>query len=109
LLLQKYNYSNIITSVNFEWDEKKNRTNKEKHHIGFEEALYVFADPFAVVRPDTYDKEDRQQILGQILGVVMVLVVFTSRKDDREDSIRIISARKATQAERRLYEKGNWF
>jgi len=86
--------------VTFEWDEKKNKINKEKHHIGFEDALYVFADPFAVTRRDDFESEDRQQILGRINGVLMALVVFT---------IRIISARKATQAERRLYEEGNWF
>lgn len=95
--------------MNFEWDEKKNKANKIKHHIGFEDALYVFADPFAITRHDEYDKEAREQILGQINGVVMVLLVFTLRKDESNETIRIISARKATQAERRHYEEGNWF
>lgn len=66
--------------MNFEWDEKKNKTNKEKHPIGFEDALYVFADPFAVTRRDNCESEDRQQILGQINGVLMALVVFTIQK-----------------------------
>jgi len=94
--------------VKFEWDEKKNRINKRKHHLGFEDALYVFADPFAVTRCDNNEKEDRQQILGQINGILMVLVVFTIRKGEPDEIIRIISARKATQAERRLYEEGSW-
>lgn len=92
--------------MTFEWDEK---INKEKHHIGFEDALYVFADPFAVTRRDDFESEDRQQIIGRINGVLMALVVFTIRKGETEETIRIISARKATQAERRLYEEGNWF
>lgn len=95
--------------MTFEWDEKKNKINKEKHHIGFEDALYVFADPFAVTRRDDFESEDRQQILGRINGVLMALVVFTIRKGETEETIRIISARKATQAERSLYEEGNWF
>jgi len=83
--------------------------NQEKHRISFEDALYVFADPFAITRPDVYDKENRQQILGQINGVLMVLVVYTVRNEEPDETIRIISARQATQAERRLYEEGNWF
>lgn len=95
--------------MNFEWDEKKNKHNKEKHQIGFEDALYVFTDPFAVTRQDIYESENRHQILGQINGVLMVLVAFTIRKGETDETIRIISARKATQAERRFYEEGNWF
>ncbi len=62
-----------------------------------------------VTRRDDFGSEDRQQILGRINGVLMVLVVFTIRKGETEETMRIISARKATQAEMRLYEKGNWF
>lgn len=94
--------------MDFEWDEQKNIQNKRKHHLGFEDALYVFSDPFAVVRNDTYDLEERYQVLGSIQGIVMVLVVFAFRENPDTEVIRIISARKATQAERRQYEKGTW-
>jgi uncharacterized DUF497 family protein len=93
----------------FEWDEKKNKTNKDKHHIGFEDALYVFADPFAITRRDVCTTEERQQILGQVNGVLMVMLVYTLRTDKEDERIRIISARKATPAERRHYEEGKWF
>lgn len=93
----------------FEWDEKKNKANQVKHQISFENARYVFADPFAVTRHDECDTEGRQQIIGQINGLLMVLVVYTMRDRHQEEIIRIISARQATQAERRMYEEGNWF
>ena len=95
--------------MTFEWDEKKNKINKTKHKISFEDALYVFADPFALTRNDISDSEGRHQIIGHINGVLMILAVYTVRKNDQEEIIRIISARKATLAERRQYEKGNWF
>jgi len=91
--------------VVFEWDEKKNTLNQLKHSISFEDALYVFADPFAVTRPDICEREERHQILGTINGVLMALVVYTFRKEDGETIIRIISARKATLAERSCKKK----
>lgn len=93
----------------FEWDEKKNKNNKIKHQIAFEDALYVFADPFALTRNDSSNTEGRHQIIGQIDGVLMILAVYTIRESEQEEVIRIISARKATLAERRQYEKGHWF
>ena len=92
----------------FEWNEKKNKSNKSKHQIAFEDALYVFADPFALTRNDISDTEGRHQIIGQINGVLLILAVYTIRESEQEEMIRIISARRATLAERRQYEKGNW-
>ena len=93
----------------FEWDEKKNKANKLKHRLSFEEARFVFLDPFSVTREDRHEKESRQQIVGQINSVLVILVVYLIREGNNEEIIRIISARKATTAERRRYEAGTWF
>jgi hypothetical protein len=90
--------------VQFDWDETKNRRNVAKHRIHFETAVLVFEDPHAFVRRDrTVDSEDRWQTIGTIDGLVVLLVAHTL--DD--EVIRIISARKATPRERRLYEEAN--
>jgi hypothetical protein len=90
--------------VQFDWDEAKNRRNVAKHRIHFETAILVFEDPHAFVRYDRIvDGEERWQTIGMINGLVVLLVVHTV--DD--DLIRIISARKATPRERRIYEEAN--
>ena len=95
--------------MTFEWDEEKDIINQKKHGLSFKDAKYVFADPFALVREDYTDSEPRQQIMGHIGGILLVLVVYTMRDQQDEDVFRIISARKATTAERRKYEAGKWF
>ncbi|KGE72748.1 BrnT family toxin [Spirochaeta lutea] len=80
----------------FEWDEKKNEINKSRHHISFEDARYVFADPFAVTRVDYNEEEPRWQIMGHIGTELLVLAVYAMRNRNGEEVIRIISARKAT-------------
>ena len=85
--------------MKFEWDENKNSINKEKHKISFETASYVFDDPYYI---EMYDfehsvDEDRYIAIGKVGDVL--LVVFT----ERNDTIRLISARLATNAERSLY------
>jgi len=95
--------------VIFEWDENKDKANQVKHRLAFEDAKYVFADPFSVSRDDFTETEARRQIIGQVSGVLLILVVYTMRNEEGEEVIRIISARKATAAERRRYEAGTWF
>lgn len=85
--------------MKFEWDENKNAINKEKHKISFETAVYVFDDPYYI---EMYDfehsiDEDRYIAIGKVGDVLFV--VFTERKD----TVRLISARLATNAERGLY------
>ena len=86
----------------FVWDDDKNRLNIKKHGIDFETASFVFDDSD---RLEYYDSkhsifEDRYITIGSINGMITVLyVVFTERKGD----IRIISARKANDAERKVY------
>ena len=89
----------------FEWDEEKHRINVEKHGVGFELAQTVFEDPNLLLRQDRMvDGEERWQALGTSLGGVLLLVAHTVHMgDDDEESIRIISARRAARQERADY------
>ena len=85
--------------MKFEWDEDKITINKEKYKISFETAAYVFDDPYYIEMFDFEHSvdEDRYIAIGKVGDVLFV--VFTERKD----TIRLISARLATNAERSLY------
>jgi len=89
----------------FEWDPEKAASNEEKHKVTFDEASSVFADPLSVTTFDPLhsDDEDRFVIIGMSSRARILVVCFT----DREDRVRIISARVATKRERRQYEKEN--
>jgi len=91
-------------TVRFEWDEYKNRANIVKHGVGFEEASKVFSDPHVIICEDcTVDGEERWHAIGYVERVL--LVVHTFREESVGAIIRIISARKATPLERKLYEE----
>lgn len=92
--------------MRFEWDDSKARTNAVKHKITFEEAATVWTDPFALIAPDPEhsEEEEREWIIGTSHRERVVVVVHV----ERGESIRIISARKATPQERRLYEQENY-
>jgi uncharacterized DUF497 family protein len=94
--------------MRFVWDEEKSRRNLIKHKVSFETARLVFDDPNAISRPDRIvEGEERWQTLGQVGGVVILLVAHTYHDEEGEEVIRIISARKATPQERERYEQGN--
>jgi uncharacterized DUF497 family protein len=85
-----------------EWDEEKNEINKREHGgLSFEEAQYVFADPNRLERLDESEGNTSGEIRYQTLGMVgaVLFVAFT----ERGANARLISARKATKHERRLY------
>jgi len=97
--------------VEFTWDEQKNRANQHKHGISFETAILVFDDAFNVSTQDReVDGEPRWQTIGMVNGIHMLLVAHTLEldldRDDDEERIRILSARKATRRERRIYAQG---
>ncbi len=97
-LMKAVNYT-----VKFEWDEDKNRINKQKHKISFESAVYVFDDPYLI---EMYDfehslDEDRYIAIGKVKDILFV--VYTEKKD----SLRLISARLATNEEQELYYDQN--
>ncbi len=91
--------------MEFTWDERKNRVNKRKHRISSEMAILVFDDPYHVSRQDReLEGEPRWQTIGMVHGVHVLLVGHTVEEDD--EFIRILSARKATRQERRIYAQG---
>jgi uncharacterized DUF497 family protein len=87
----------------FEWDERKARSNEEKHGISFDEAETVFYDPNArlLYDADHSSEEDRYILLG-MSETQMLLVVCHVYQDD-EETIRIFSARRATKREQQQY------
>jgi len=89
--------------LQFEWDEAKSTANLSKHGIGFEESATVFGDPHSLTIFDKEhsDQEDRYIDIGLSASRRVLVVVYT----ERDDSIRIISCRKATLSERRQYEQ----
>ena len=90
-----------VINGNFEWDSEKDETNKIKHGFSFSEILDVFDDPFFIERYDIEHsslEEERYIGLGESNGAVIVMTAYTERK-----RIRIISARFATESERKLY------
>lgn len=90
--------------MKFSWDPRKADTNFRKHGIAFDEAITVFSDPLALIFDDTAhsDDEHREIIIGFSALSRLVLVCFVERD---EDTIRLISARRATKAETKDYEK----
>ena len=92
-------------ALTFEWDEKKDLSNRKKHGIGFEEAKSVFGDPRSITITDEEhsDDEDRFIDLGISSRGRLIVVAYT----DRGSNIRIISCRKATKSERKAYEQAN--
>ena len=92
--------------MKIDWDDRKNTLNLAKHNISFELAQHVFDDPFHLSIQDRYENnEERWQTIGEIRGIVVILVAHTSTNTYQGESIRIISARKATKKEREYYEK----
>ena len=90
--------------IKFEWDENKNKSNRKKHSVWFEEAQQVFDDPKAILYFDKEHSsdEDRYILLG--LSSTRLLVVIHVQINNK--TIRLISARKATKKEKVTYEKG---
>jgi len=87
----------------FEWNNQKASANKKKHGVSFEEAKSVFYDDFAIQFFDTENSNDEERFL--MLGkshLSRLLLVCHCEKDEGE-TVRIISARKATAKERKLY------
>ncbi|MGO9589761.1 MAG: BrnT family toxin [Candidatus Acidiferrales bacterium] len=91
--------------MNFEWDPGKATQNHRKHGISFHEAATVFGDPLAMTYYDPdHSVSERRFITVGLSDLRRLLVVAHA---DRDQSIRIISARKATARERKHYEEEN--
>lgn len=83
--------------MKFEWDPDEERANINKHAITFEQASYVFSDPFALNKYDDEHSqvEERWVLLGKSLNEVILVVIHIYRDSDGIELVRIISAGKA--------------
>jgi uncharacterized DUF497 family protein len=91
--------------LTFEWDDAKADANYRKHGISFEFATRVFGDPFAIEAYDPMSPEhgeERIRIIGRAADLHLT-VIYT----EREDHIRLISARRATKSEHDHYYHEN--
>ena len=110
----------------FEWDEKKNEKNKEKHKIGFEKAIELYNGPYiiqSVEKKEKWEKIDEidfeekgiekntgnlDPIRAKITGIVdanLYTFVYTFRHEIGDMKYRVISLRRADKNERKLYFK----
>lgn len=92
-------------ALEFEWDPAKAEANLKEHGVSFDEATTVFRDTLSITisDPDHSDSEDRFIDIGMSYRMQLLVVSYT----ERQDKIRIISARRATRAERKSYEETN--
>jgi uncharacterized protein len=93
-----------MKDVEFEWNDDKAAQNYAKHGVSFDRGRLVFADPFGVGEIDDRADygEDRFTIVGMVEGT-LIFVAYT----ERDDRVRIISARRATRHEQDDYYKQN--
>ena len=87
----------------FEWNPDKARRNLSKHHVTFEEAMSAFRDPFSLTAsdPDHSEAEDRLVLMGLSDRQRLLVVIYA----ERDESLRLISAREADADERKEYEE----
>lgn len=92
-----------MSKPRFAWDEAKAEGNRRKHRVSFEEAVTAFTDENARLRhdPDHSQEEDRFILLGFSAKLRLLIVCHAYR--EKEEVIRIISARRAAPNERRQY------
>ena len=88
----------------FEWDPAKERANRRKHGVSFDEATTVFADPFSINMPDPTHavSEERFLVLGRAVTARLLIVAYA----ERGPRTRLISARRASPGERLQYDEG---
>jgi uncharacterized protein len=88
--------------LKFEWGKAKAASNERAHGVSFDLAKSVFKDPFSIERLDDREDygEERFVVIGRAEGSILLFVAYT----EREERIRIISARRATQ-----YEENDYF
>lgn len=97
-----------MTDVIWTWDPNKAEINRSKHGLSFDAAVQVFDDPYLLSVLDPFEAEARWRTMGMVMGVLIVVVHTEPTGSSGADALegRIISARKATPAERREYHNG---
>jgi len=89
--------------LRFEWDDAKAAANLRKHRVSFEEAAEVFYDPYAF---DDYDSEHSdEEARFFIIGLSSRRMLYVVYAETSGDVMRIISARRASKLERKIYER----
>lgn len=91
-----------IIEMTYQWNKDKAAANISKHGIDFADAVSVLSDDLAITIPDERFEEERFITIGSDAFGKVLVVVYTLR----DDEIRLISARKATQYEQQQYEEG---
>jgi len=94
-----------MNTLKFDWDKNKATKNLVKHKVSFEEAQSVFDDDFArlIPDPDHSENEERFILLGLSCSLKVLVVVHCYK--DEDNIIRLISARKATKPESKIYKE----
>jgi len=90
--------------MRFEWDSRKARRNLHKHRVSFEEAATAFRDPLSVTAPDLTHSSAESRFVT--FGLSATGKLLTISHTERGESVRIITARRATKQERKIYEEG---
>ena len=90
-----------LNGISFVWNQAKAEDNLRKHGIAFAQAAEVFFDPFLCVVDASSDEEVRDAVIGMDERWNLLFVVHIAFE---HDSVRVISARRATRNERRQYE-----
>ncbi len=91
-------------SLTFEWDQGKAEQNLVKHGVSFPEATTVFGDLLSMTILDPGHSVGEERFIT--IGVSHQSRLLVVAHADRGDTIRIVSARVATRAERKNYEEG---
>ena len=93
-----------MSTLRFEWDEKKNTSNRRKHRVSFEEARTAFLHDNARVIPDPdhSEGEERFVLIGLSISLRVLVVCHCYRQT--EEIVRIVSARRADQNEIKQYK-----
>src|SRR5882672_8793396 len=94
-----------MDDLRFEWDPAKDVANQEKHGVSFDEAKTAFLDDFArvIADPEHSDLEERYVLLG--MSIKLNILVVCHCYFEKENIVRIISARKADPSERARYAR----
>ena len=95
----------VYTEYVFEWDPRKAEANAAKHGVSFDDAVTVFLDANALVGPDLQHSEAEARFLrlGQAADGRVLMVAYTLRRSGNAETIRLISARRASRRERAAY------
>ena len=94
-----------MSEIHFEWDKSKAALNRRKHGVSFDDAVTVFLDANALDGPDLQHSEAEARFLrlGQAADGRVLMVAYTLRRSGNAETIRLISARRASRRERAAY------